>query len=138
MANQFSTSSRNAALNAKIADMGASPTLEIRSGAAPADCSAADSGTLLVSMTLPATWMAAASGGVAAKSGTWQDLAANATGTAGHFRIKQGATCHWQGTVSQRASDGGTGDLQLGQATAGIVAGQSVTIDTFTLTQGGA
>lgn len=79
---------------------GAGPTLEIRSGAVPADCAAADAGTVLALMTLPSDWMAAASGGTKALLGTWQDTAANATGTAAHFRIKQGATCHIQGLIS--------------------------------------
>jgi hypothetical protein len=48
---------------------------------------------------------------------------AAASGTAGHYRIKAGATCHLQGTVSQAAASGGTGDLQLAQATAGMLGG---------------
>lgn len=138
MAYQFSTAMRNAMLDAGETAIGTAPTLEIRSGAVPANCAAADSGTLLASMVLPSDWMAAASGGSKALSGSWSDAAADATGTAGHFRIKQGATCHWQGTVSQRAVDGGTGDLKLDQATAGLVAGQSVTITAMTLDMGGA
>lgn len=135
---QFSTTVRNARLDAIESTIGTAPTLEIRTGAAPANCAAADSGTLLVSMALPSDWMAAAASGAKALAGTWQDTAADATGTAGHYRIKQGATCHMQGTVSQRAADGGSGELQLDQATAGIVAGQQVTISAFTWTEGGA
>lgn len=138
MALQASVAVRNASLDAMETAIGTGPTLEIRSGAAPANCAAADSGTLLASMALPSDWMAAASAGAKALAGLWQAAAAAATGTAGHFRIKQGATCHFQGTVSQRAADGGTGDIQLDQATAGIVAGQQVTVTAFTLTQGGA
>ena len=138
MAFQYSVAARNALVDAIEAAAGTAPVLEIRTGAAPADCAAADSGTLLATMTLPSDWLTAASGGVKSLVGTWQSAAAAATGTAGHFRIKQGATCHIQGTVSQRAADGGTGDLQLSQATAGIVAGQQVTITAFTLTAGGA
>lgn len=137
MAFQFSTAARNALLDAIETATGTAPTLELRTGAPPATCAAADSGTLLASMTLPTDWLAAASGGTKALVGAWTDPAADATGTAGHFRIKQGATCHIQGTVSQRAADGGTGDMRLEQATAGIVAGQSVTITAFTLTAGG-
>lgn len=42
--------------------------------------------------------MAAASGRSKAKSGTWQDVNANASGTIGHYRIydSAGATCHLQ------------------------------------------
>ena len=137
MAFQYSVAARNAQLDAIEATVGSAPVLEIRTGSAPATAATADSGTLLVSITLPSDWMAAASGGAKALSGSWSDTVAT-TGTAGHFRIKQGATCHLQGSVSQRAADGGSGDLQLDQAAAGLVAGQVLTISAFTLTAGGA
>jgi hypothetical protein len=92
---------------------------------------------VLVSMTLPSDWMAAASGGVKALAGSWSG-SATGTGTAGHFRIKQGATCHIQGTVSQAAASGGSGDMQLSQANANINEGSTVTISSFAITAGGA
>ena len=133
MSFQFSTTTRNAALDAMETSIGTAPTLEIRSGAAPATCATADSGTVLVSMALPSDWMAAASAGAKALLGTWQDLSADAAGTAGHFRIKQGVTCHVQGTVS---ATGGGGDMVLDNAV--IAAGQQVSVTAFTLTAGGA
>jgi hypothetical protein len=60
-------------------------------------------------------------------------LLANAAGIAAHFRIKQGATCHLQGTVT---ATGGGGDMTLDNVT--IATGQQVTITAFTLTAGGA
>ena len=95
MAFQFSTTSRNAALDAIEAAIGTSAVLKIRTGAAPATCGTADSGTVLATMSLPSDWLAAASSGSKAKSGTWQDAAADAAGTAGHFRIyaSDGTTC---------------------------------------------
>lgn len=138
MSMQFSTAARNAALDVIETTIGASPTLEVRTGAAPANCAAADSGTVLATLALPADWMSAAAAGVKSLLGSWADSAADATGTAGHFRIKVGATCHIQGTASQRAADGGTGDLQINQATAGLVTGQTFTITAFDLTMGGA
>lgn len=125
---QFSDAARNAALDAVETAIGTAPTLEIRSGAAPANCATADSGTVLVTMTLPSDWMAAASGGSKAKAGTWEDTSADATGTAGHFRIKQGATCHIQGSVT---GTGGGGDIELQNTS--IAAGQAVTITSFTI-----
>ena len=133
MAFQFSTNTRNAWLDAIETTIGASPTLELRSGAAPANCAAADSGTLLASMALPADWMAAAAAGAKALSGTWQDTAADAAGTVGHFRIKQGATCHIQGSVTATA---GGGDMTLDNPV--LAVGQQVTITGFTLNAGGA
>lgn len=59
-----------------------SGVLEIRSGAAPGP-NAADAGTLLASITLPADAFGAAAAGAMAKAGTWQDASANGTGTAG-------------------------------------------------------
>lgn len=100
MAFQFDVASRNAALDALETTVGASPTLEIRSGAAPANCAAADTGTVLATLALPADWMGNAAAGSKSLSGTWQDLSADAGGLAGHFRIKSGATCRMQGLIS--------------------------------------
>lgn len=133
MAYQFSVAARNAALDAIETAIGVSPTLELRSGAAPANCGTADSGILLASMALPSDFMAAAASGAKALSGTWQDAAADAAGTVGHFRIKQGATCHIQGTVT---ITGGGGDLTLDNNV--LALGQQVTITSFTITAGGA
>jgi len=132
---QFSTSVRNAVLDAIEADIGASPILRIRTGAVPANCAAADTGTVLVEMTLPSDWMAAASSGSKALSGKWEDASANATGTAGHFRVYDptGTTCEVQGTVT--ATSGG-GDMEVDNTN--IAAGQNVTVTAFTLTSGGA
>jgi hypothetical protein len=133
MTMQFSTPARNAALDAMETAMGTGPTLEIRTGAAPANCAAADSGTVLATLVLPSDFMAAASGGAKALAGTWEDLAADATGTAGHFRIKQGATCHCQGSIT---APGGGGDMILDNIS--IAVGQAISITAFNLTAGGA
>lgn len=133
MAFQYSVTVRNALLDSIETTISTAPTLEIRSGAAPANCAAADSGTVLATMTLPSDWMAAASAGAKALAGSWQDASADATGTAGHFRIKAGATCHIQGTVT---ATGGGGDMTLDNVS--IAAAQQVTITAFTLTAGGA
>lgn len=133
MALQFSVAARNGRLDAIETEAGTSAVLKIRTGSAPADCATADSGTVLASMTLPSDWMAAASGGSKAKSGTWSDSSADATGTAAHFRIykSDGTTCVIQGTCGI-----GSGDLQLDNTS--IATGQTVTITAFTLTDGNA
>ena len=133
MAFQFSTTARNAALDAIETAIGTAPTLEIRSGTVPANAAAADSGTVLATLPLPSDWLTAASGGSKALSGTWQDTSADATGTAGHFRIKAGATCHIQGTIT---ATGGGGDMTLDNTS--IAAAQQITITSFTITAGGA
>lgn len=133
MAFQFSVGARNASLDAIETTIGIGPTLELRTGAPPATCATADSGTVLATMTLPSDWSAAASGGAKTLLGTWQDTSADAAGTAGHFRIKQGATCHIQGTVT---ATGGGGDMTLDNAV--LAVGQQVTITAFTINAGGA
>ena len=132
---QLSTAVRNARLDVIESTIGVSAILEIRTGAAPANCAAADSGTVLATFNLPSDWMAAAVSGSKAKSGTWQDASADATGTAAHFRVKDsgGTTCHIQGTVT---ASGGGGDMELDNIS--IASGQQVTITTFTLTDGNA
>jgi hypothetical protein len=133
LALQFSESVRNARLDAIETTIGTSAVLKIRSGAAPANCAAADSGTVLATLSLPSDWLAAASGGTKAKSGTWEDTSADATGTAAHFRLyaSNGTTVHAQGTVTVT---GGGGDLTLDSVS--LTAAQSVTITGFTLTEG--
>lgn len=127
MALQLSVAVRNAMLDAFETAAGTAPTLTIRTGAVPADCAAADSGTVLATVTLPTDWMSAASGGVKALLGTWQDTSADATGTAAHFRIKQGSTCHAQGTV-------GTSGADMIVDSTSFTAGQSFTVTAFSLT----
>ena len=135
MALQLSAAVRNALLDAIETAIGTSAVLKIRTGAAPADVATADSGTVLATLTLPSDWMAAASGGTKAKSGTWQDTSADASGTAAHFRIyaSDGTTAHLQGTVT---ATGGGGDMTVDNTS--FAAAQSFTINTFTLTAPGA
>lgn len=129
MAVQLSVAVRNAMLDAIETVVGTSPILEIRSGGAPATCATADSGTLLASLPLPSDFMAAASSGAKAQAGTWQDSSANASGNAGHWRLKSsGAVVHAQGTVT---ATGGGGDLTLDSIV--INATQDVSITSFTL-----
>src|SRR6266850_7145586 len=110
MAIQASVAVRNAKLDAIETAIGVSAVLKVfdDSAAAPANCAAADAAAVLATMALPADWMAAASSGTKAKSGTWQDASADASGTAAYFRIfaTDGTTCHLQGTVTLSAGGG--------------------------------
>jgi hypothetical protein len=132
MALQFSTTVRNARLDAIETAIGASAVLKIRSGAVPANTGTADSGTVLATINLPADWMAAASNGSKAMSGTWQDTSADAAGTAGHFRIyaSDGTTVHAQGTVT---ATGGGGDMTLDNTV--FAAGQAFSVTGFTINE---
>ena len=135
MAIQLSVTVRNARLDAIETAIGASAVLKIRSGAPPATCATADSGTVLATLSLPSDWMAAAASGAKALSGTWQDASADAAGTAAHFRIYDsgGTTCHLQGTIT---ATGSGGDMELDNTN--VAAGQQITITGFTLTDGNA
>lgn len=135
MALQFSASVRNALLDVIESTIGTSAVLKIRTGAAPATVATADSGTVVATLTLPSDWMAAASGGTKAQSGTWSDSSADATGTAAHFRIyaSDGTTAHIQGTVT---ATGGGGDITVDNTS--FAAGQAFSITGFTLTAPGA
>jgi hypothetical protein len=135
MSVQLSVAVRNARLDAIETTIGTSAVLKIKSGSPPENCAAADSGTVLASITLPSDWASAASGGTKGKSGTWQDASADATGTAAHYRLyaSDGTTCHEQGTVT---ATGGGGDLTLDNVS--IASGQTVTITQWDKTDGNA
>lgn len=132
---QLSTTVRNARLDVIESTIGTSAIMKIRTGAAPANCAAADSGTVLATLTLPSDWLAAAASGSKNKSGTWEDASADAAGTAAHFRIYDsgGSTCHIQGTVT---ATGGGGDLTVDNVV--FAAAQAFSVTGFTLTDGNA
>lgn len=134
MALQYSDLIRNAQLDQVEAIILTAPILTIRTGAPPANCAAANAGTVLATIALPSDWMAAASGGTKTiLGGPWTDASADAAGTAGHFRIHNtaGTVCHMQGTV-------GTSGTDMIVDNAVFAAGQSFSISTFTLTAGNA
>lgn len=135
MAIQLSTSVRNARLDAIETTIGTDAVLKIRTGAAPANCGTADSGTVLATLTLPSNWMANASSGSKAMSGSWADSSADNTGTAAHYRLyaSDGTTCHLQGTVT---ATGGGGDLTVDNVS--FASGQNFTITSYSWTDGNA
>jgi len=134
MAIQLSVAARTARVTAIETTIGTAPLLRIYSGAQPADCATAASGTLLAECALPSDWATEASG-VLTKSGTWSDSAANATGTAGHYRIYDtaGTNCHLQGTVT---ATGGGGDMTVDNVS--FATNQVFTVTSFTLTDANA
>lgn len=135
MALQYSGVVRDARLDAIEATVGTSAVLKIRTGPPPATVDDIDSGTVLATLTLPSDWMAAASGGVKAKAGTWQDLEADNNGEAGHFRIydSSGAVAHVQGTITE-TGESPAGDMVLSDKS--ISAGQSIIVNSFSITEG--
>ena len=130
---QLSTPVRNARLDIIATTIGSSAKLIIYSGEAPTNCASPATGTILATMNLPTAWMSAASSGSKSKTGTWNDLSADATGIAGYFRIydENMSTCGIQGSIS---GTGGGGDMILDNIS--IVAGQSIIVNSFVLTDG--
>jgi hypothetical protein len=137
MAIQLSGTVRDARANATQTAIGTAPLLRIYDGSLPADCATAASGTLLAECTLPSTWLTTSSGGAGqvAKSGSWGDNAANATGNAGYYRIYNaaGSTCHLQGTVT---ATGGGGDMTVDNVA--FATNQVFTVTAYTLTDANA
>lgn len=132
MAVQYSVAVRNAMLDAIESTTGASAKLYMYTGAVPANCAASDPAGLLLTMNLPADWMAAAAAGVKSLSGSWT-VAASGAGTAISYRIKDtsGTTCHEQGTVAISG-----GDINLDNNVMAV--SQNVTITSKTITAGNA
>lgn len=137
MAIKFSGNLKNSLLDQIEVFAGASVFFRIFAHTSmPNSASSATLGTRLVSGKIPSSggdWMAAASGGTKSKSGTWS-FTATGTGTARYFRLykNNGGTasaCFMQGLCTGAGSD-------MVPDNPSIVAGQTVTVNTFTLTNG--
>lgn len=135
MAFQLSVDARNASLQGIEDEVGTNPIMTISSGTIPADCATANTGTVLATMVLPSDWLSTPALGSITLSGTWQDLSADASGTASYFRLHNnaGTVCHMQGTIT---ATGSGGDMQLDNTN--IALGQQINITAFTITAGGA
>lgn len=133
---QYSAAIYLARLDQVEVSAGASPLLRIFSGAAPANCAAADSGTLLATLTLPADWMNTASGTTKTLLGSWTGTASGGAGaTPTHFRILNaaGSVCHLQGTsginvpLTTNALTAANGNVLNFASTTGVAVGQVIT-----------
>lgn len=131
MSLQLSVAVRNAMLDALETITGTSAKLAMMTGAQPANCAAAETGTRVATLPLPSDYFADAASGTKAKSGTWEDTSADAAGTAGYWRLydSAGTTCHAQGSIT---ATGGGGQLTLDNPV--LAAGQDVVVTSFTLT----
>ncbi len=134
MAIKYDTTTRNAMLDALIARLGTSARLRVYNGTRPADPGTAiTTQTMLVELTCNATAFApAASGGVLTANAISNGTAA-ATGTASWFRLFQsnGTTAIIDGDVGMSGSD-----LNLNNTS--IATGQTVSVTSFTDTEGNA
>ena len=124
----YSTTLRNARMDAITTAIGTSGLFRIYDGTKPAPGGTAT--TLLAELALSATAAAAAAAGVLTFSAITQDASANGTGTATWFRIvTSGGTYVIDGTA-------GTSGTDLILTTAAIVATQPVSISSCVLTEG--
>lgn len=132
MAYRLSNDTRTKACDAIVDDIDAGSgagTIAIRTGAQPTNVGDSDTGTLLGTLTFSDPAFGAASNGVATADTITSDTSADASGTAGHFRIKDSdSNIHSDGTCGL-----GSGDLSFDNNV--IVAGGTIAISSMTVTQ---
>lgn len=133
MALQYSTTHRTNNVADISTQIGASGVLKIFTGAAPANCATADTGTLLATLTCGATFGTTSNGVLTANA--IASAAAAATGTAGYFRIYPSAATTTNAVVQGTVGTTGA-DLNLNSTS--ISSGQTVSVTSLTITANGA
>lgn len=136
---QLSTTLRNAMAAVYETTIGTSPKLILRTGAQPANCAAADTGSFLAILTPPSDWMGTTSGGaVTIANGPWTGTVTN-SGTVAHYRLKDSTATSTDNTgVTHEQGTVGTGTFDLSLDNLVLAAGQNISISTWTRTIGGA
>lgn len=129
MALRYKSGLRTQMWNNFVTTVGSLAFIQLYTGAPPANCAAAATGTLLCEIPLPATWWSIASA-VLTKLGNWSGTAI-AAGNVGYWRLVNNAktTCHMQGTI---AASGG--DLTIDAIA--LTVGMPVSVTTFSITAG--
>ena len=129
---QYSATHRTNNMTDLVTDLGATAYLLVYTGAPPANCATAATGTLLVSLPCSATFGTVSAGVLTASAIT--GTAAAASGSAGYWRLcttSAGTTCVAQGlcygqsTLTTSAATA-SGNVLTFTATSPIVAGQTV------------
>lgn len=130
MAIQYSLGHRTAAMATLNTDIGINAVIKVFTGAAPANCGTADTGTLLVTFAGNAGGFGSAVSQVLTASAVAAATAAG-TGTAGYFRIYPAAATTTnavvQGTCGLSASD-------MILTNTSIVSGQTCNFTSLTVT----
>jgi hypothetical protein len=130
MAYRLATATRNAAADANV-DLLDGGTIEVRTGAQPAAVNDADSGTLLGTLTFGTPAFGAASGGEATAEAITSDTDADASGDAGHVRIKTSAAAIHSDALAGESGD--SPDVEFDNKS--VVAGGTIAISSMTITQ---
>lgn len=126
---------RNAELDAIESTIGTAPILRIYGGSVPAsEAASLGAATLLAEGTLPSDWLAAASSGSKAKSGTWtltgqSGAGAGTDATFGRIYNSDGTTSSVQCTVGETAD---SPEMTLDNKN--IANAQTVTVSSFSFT----
>ncbi|MEJ0046971.1 MAG: hypothetical protein WDN04_13280 [Rhodospirillales bacterium] len=131
MAIQLDPGLRNEMANRLVTDLGSAPKLLMYTGAAPADTTASDLGTLLGTMALGssafvnATGTLASNAGTVTNNGSWTGTI-TVGGTIGHCRLIDNASkCWYQGDAAQ--TSGGVFNFQ----NTVVSNGQTITLTAF-------
>lgn len=131
---QISTAGRNQQLASWLPSVGSDVNIEIRTGTQPGNADTALTGTLLASVAIPDSSIAAPAGGVMTVTGS-HNVAAAATGTAGYWAWVDAPT----GAVNAIGPCGTTaGDGVLVLSSLSVTSGQPVTVDSWQVTAGNA
>jgi hypothetical protein len=134
MSVQYSVTHQNANVNEITTEASTTAYLLIYTGAAPASCGTASSGTLLASLPMSNPIAPGASAGVLTMSAITSAAAGN-SGTAGYWRIctsSAGTTVVAQGTIYQTttlvtsAPTAANGNILTFTSTTGVVSGMTV------------
>ena len=133
MAIQYSLTHRTNAMTDIATQAGINAVIKLFSGAAPANCGTADSGTMLVQFAGNATQFGTATSGVLTAS-VVAGVNATATGTPGYFRVYPNAATTTNGVFQGTVGTTGT-DMILTAAT--VTAGQACTFTSLTVTSFG-
>jgi len=136
----ISNTAAQAGLNAVLAliNVGGAGVIKIFSGAPPASCETADSGTLLAALTPSSTAFASAvdntAGGATATAAAITSGTAVATGTAGYFRAYPHTPTTTNAVIQGTVGASGSGDDMI-ISSASINTGDTVSCSSWTVTQ---
>jgi hypothetical protein len=127
------TLNAGAGSGASVTGTAAPPRILAYTGAEPANCAAAATGTKFADTVLPADWLSAASAGVKSLAGSWTGTALAALNLGvqqAYYRLVDSTgVCHEQGSIT---TAGNGGDAIIDTPTLGV--GQTFNVTSKTLT----
>lgn len=131
---RYNATLRTAQATAIATEAGSGAQIKMYTGSQPASVATAPSGTLLGTLTIAGTF-GTASAGVLTFNTVTSDTSADASGTAGWFRVMKsdGTTGVLDGSIT---ATGGGGDMTLNTTT--VTAGGTLAISSGTITVGNA